>query len=120
MKQQIIEHGENLKAIFNLDADPYKLSSKVHSLEVRAHKLSTDYCNGNIDMAEWDVETESLLKKLDKILGFEKKNIPVFVNGDARGYALKIRDQYVKNNDLKIHKDWGGYGILSPEFDGTI
>jgi hypothetical protein len=46
------------------------------------------------------------------------EDYPIFLNGDARGYALKIQDDYVRDNNLDIHKDWGGYGILAPEFDG--
>ena len=44
------------------------------------------------------------------------KKIPVFVNGDPRGYALKIDDSYVKKFNLKIERDWGGYGIIAPDF----
>ncbi len=39
----------------------------------------------------------------------------VFVNGDPRGYALKIHDS---NRDLidgcGIARDWGGYGLIAP------
>jgi hypothetical protein len=38
----------------------------------------------------------------------------IFFNGDARGYALKINDEFVK--DKEIFKDWGGYGIIAPDF----
>ena len=47
-----------------------------------------------------------------------KPLVPVFVNRDPRGYALKIEDEYVRANGLQIHRDWGGYGILAPEIDG--
>ena len=39
----------------------------------------------------------------------------VFINFDARGYALKIKENYSK--DLNIYKDMGGFGIISPEFN---
>jgi hypothetical protein len=115
MNQQIREHGENLKAIFNVDMDADKLARKVHSIEVKAHRLAEEDCNTGNTPEDWD---EKILKSLDKILGFKAKGIPVFVNGDPRGYALKIDDKYVREHDLKIHRDWGGYGILAPEFDG--
>ena len=41
--------------------------------------------------------------------------VPIFLNGDPRGYALKIPDDYVRDNDLNIHRDWGGYGIIAPD-----
>jgi len=40
--------------------------------------------------------------------------IPVFFNSDPRGYALKIKDDYTR--DITIYRDWGGYGILAPDF----
>jgi hypothetical protein len=122
MKQQIIKHGEDLNRIFNLNEDPDKLARRIHRLEIKAHRLATDYCNGEngVDSDNWDEKTLPVLKSLDKILKYTKHSIPVFVNGDARGYALKIRDEYVRDNNLQIHKDWGGYGILAPEFDGRL
>ncbi len=56
----------------------------------------------------------SILKRLDAILGFKAAGIPVFVNGDPRGYALKIEDSAAR--DLDIHRDMGGYGIICPDF----
>jgi len=121
MYQQIEEHGANLNAIFNTGLDNIKLCKKLHNLDVKAHKLATDYCNGEngVTTDNWEELTNKILDKVDKILNFRAKNIPVFVNGDARGYALKIKDDYVKSNNLTIYKDWGGYGILAPELDGN-
>ena len=121
MYQRIEKHGNDLKRIFwLLDVDAIKLSKKIHMIEVKAHRLATDYCNGEngIDSETWEPETEKILTALDKILNFKKQGIPVFLNGDARGYALKIDDEYVRKYNLEIYRDFGGYGILSPEFDG--
>ena len=121
MREQILKHGFNLQEIFNIhDIGPVTLAKKVHRIEVKAHKLAEDYCNGLLETDDFYEKKEgSILKSLDKVLDFTSKNIPVFVNGDPRGYALKIDDAYVKANDLDIHRDWGGYGILAPEFDGN-
>lgn len=44
--------------------------------------------------------------------------VPVFLNKDARGYALKINDEWMREHpDVRLHSDWGGYGILAPEID---
>jgi hypothetical protein len=121
MYERIEKHGNDLKTIFNLDAaDPIKLSKQVHMIEVKAHRIALDYCNGNngVDSETWEPLTDKILTSLDKILNFKKQGIPVFVNGDARGYALKIDDEYTRDKNLNIHRDFGGYGILSPEFDG--
>mgnify|MGYP001601958777 FL=1 len=120
MYQRIEKHGNDLKRIFNLDIDAIQISKKVHMIEVKTLRIATDYCNGEngIDSKTWEPETEKILKALDKVLNFKKQDIPVFVNGDVRGYALKIDDDYVRKYNLEIHKDWGGYGCLAPEFDG--
>lgn len=120
MAEQIRNHGEDLNRIFGLTDDPTKTAKMVHRFEVKAHRLATDYCNGEngVTTDNWEEKSDAILDALNKKLNFRRKGIPVFVNGDARGYALKIHDEYIRQHDLKIHRDWGGYGILAPEFDG--
>ena len=112
---KIIKHGQNLKAVFNLDSetDPIKLCKRLFRLETKAHKLAEDFCNGVIDQLEWDKKADQILTKVETILNNKKV---LFLNGDARGYALKIDDEYLKNNNFNIHRDWGGYGIIAPDF----
>jgi len=118
MYLRIEKHGNDLKTIFNLDMDAIQLSKKVHMIEVKAARIALDYCNVNIDMEAKEKAEEAILKALDKVLNFTAQSIPVFFNGDPRGYTLKIDDAYVRANNLDIHRDFGGYGILAPEFDG--
>ena len=112
---RITRHGQNLKAMFNLDQniDPVKLCKRLFRLENKAHKLAVDFCNGVIDQLEWDKKADQILTKVETIL---KNKKVLFLNGDARGYALKIDDEYIKNNNFNIHRDWGGYGIIAPDF----
>ena len=112
---KIEKHGQNLKAVFNLDhnIDPVKLCKRLFRLENKAHKLALDFCNGKIDQLEWDQKADKILTKVEAIL---KNKKVLFLNGDARGYALKIDDGYIRNNNLNIHRDWGGYGIVAPDF----
>ena len=108
MYNKIQKHGENLKTIFKLDVDSVKLCKKLFRLENKAHRLAEDYCNGITDNIE--SETIKIINKVKKILNTNE----VFFNGDPRGYALKLCDQFSK--DKNIHKDWGGYGIIAPDF----
>ena len=131
MYQQIENHGKNLINIFNLPetTDPVKLCKSIMRLETKAHRAATCLCNTNtLDQmngypeeqtseADQDMFFAGILAKLDKILNFEQQNIPVFINHDPRGYALKIKSEYV--NDLNIYRDFGGYGILAPMFDAN-
>jgi len=107
--KMIEKHGNNLKAIFNINEDSVKLCKRLFRLENKAHRLATDYCNGDF---QGDVETESnkIVDKAKKIL----KTNEIFFNGDARGYALKFNEEFSK--DKYIHNDLGGYGIVAPDF----
>lgn len=116
-RERIWRHGKQLNEIFKTDVAPIELCKKLHRIETEAHRKATDYCNGDISTDEWEQYTEKALSRIDKILNFSKKEIPVFINGDARGYALKIRDEYIRENRITIHQDWGGYGILAPEIE---
>jgi len=108
MYDKIQKHGNNLKAIFNLNIDSIKLCKQLFRLENKAHRLAEDNCNGITDNIESD--TNKIIDKVKKILNTNE----VFFNGDPRGYALKLCDQFSK--DKIIHKDWGGYGIIAPDF----
>ena len=43
--------------------------------------------------------------------------VPVFLNRDPRGYALKISDEWMRNNPKALPCDWGGYGIIAPDMN---
>lgn len=122
MYQQIQQHGENLNAIFNTGLDPVKLCKKLHTLESSAARLTLDECNTG---KAHDVELCAILTKVKKVLFPDTSAADidlykaVFINGDPRGYTLKIKDEYVRAHQLKIHQDWGGYGIIAPTFDGN-
>jgi len=115
MYRNIFNHGENLKKVFSLpsDTDPVQLCKKLFSLETKAHRLAEQYCNGDIEMEQWEAETDKILNAVNKILDYKNKGISVFANGDARGYTLKIKPQ---DTPSYLFKDWGGFGIIAPDF----
>lgn len=119
--KRIEKHGEDLNRIFNTGLDNITLCKKLHRLEVKAHRLATDYCNGEngVNTDNWDSLCEPILKAVDKILHYTEKGYSIYINGDARGYALKIDSDCVRDEHLDIYKDWGGYGILAPDFNGN-
>lgn len=125
--EQIVKHGENLNAIFNTGLEPLVLCKKLRRLETKANKLATDYCNGEngINSENWEQKCEPILKAVKKILFAQSYNVQrdkaIFLNGDARGYSLKIKDEFLRNiyktQGKNIYTDMGGYGILAPEFN---
>ena len=126
MYASIKEHGENVDKIFNTGLDPIALCKRLRRLENKAHQLALDYCNGTNDVNtdNWDAKCAPILASVRKVLGIKNQypmspddSWPIFLNGDARGYALKIHDSYVSEHSLDIYKDWGGYGILAPDFN---
>lgn len=119
MYQQIERHGNNLNVIFNTGLQPVELCKKLFRLEKKAHNLCEIECNTGEDK---DVELSAILTKVKKILFPDTFSSDpdlyksVFINGDPRGYALKIKSEYVKEHNLKIDQDWGGYGLIAPDF----
>lgn len=132
MYAQMEQHGNNLNAIFNTGIEPVTLCKKLLRIEKQAHHAATCLCNTNtLHLLElnrftgYDVEQateeqqdnffDAIFNKVIKILGEKAREI-VFINYDPRGYALKIRSEYIRANNLSIYQDFGGYGILAPDF----
>ena len=120
MYKNIVEHGKNLKRVFNLDSsiDEVKLCKALFRIENKAHSIAEDFCNyGYESEEETEAIIDNILNKVDKLLNFKNQNIPVFFNGDPRGYTLKIEDSYMRDNKIyPFYSDWGNYGIIAPSF----
>ena len=120
MYKNIVEHGKDLKRVFNLDSsiDEIELCKKLFRIENKAHQLAEHFCNYGYEPEEvTEKMIDNILSKVDKLLNFKNQNIPVFFNGDCRGYALKIDDDYMRKNKIyPFHSDWGGFGIIAPSF----
>jgi len=108
-------------------------------LECESHRYATAYCNGPTDDASryalpwrhWSSYTDAatnrgagwvdlaneddrdayeamIARRVVALIG----TVPgLFVNTDARGYALKVQPDHAAD----LTTDWGGYGILAPE-----
>ena len=87
----------------------------LYGLEKKARRLSLKACNKYIPEEEWNTKVNSILQEVDELLHHKKRNIPIFLNSDPRGYSLKIKDNYIFENNISIWRDLGGYGILCPE-----
>lgn len=108
---------ERLSEFLGNKQDGKKLSVKLWALEKRGNRLATDYCNGEngINSTRWEFERLHLIKEVEKLFGVPVPGLEI--NGDARGYTLKINDEYVRTyypSTIGLYRDWGGYGILSP------
>lgn len=84
---------------------------RLRRLEAQAHRLAERMCNGDTDEDATDKEADRILSKVRGILQCDPPGL--FVNFDPRGYALKIQAEHRPEG---IYRDWGGYGIIAPEF----
>lgn len=114
----ITKHGNALLSIFPnaTERDPVALCKKLRRVENTMARVTLAHCNVGLSEEEQDRAEADALNRLDKILGWRVAGVPVFVNWDPRGYALKIRDEWIRDNhDKPVICDWGGYGIIAPE-----
>lgn len=121
-------------------ADGKKLSVALLKIERIAHAGAEAYCNGdvyrclgkygsghfnfNADENAWGRFSEMIEREVQIL--FVKLPPFFYVNGDPRGYALKIRGAEAGNDygrDLiqktNLMTDWGGNGLLAPQIDGN-
>lgn len=124
---RIIRHGRNLLAIFPnaTEQDPGTLCRKLRRLEAKAAAIALRLCNGpefEGGYDEVDRLTDSILVQVTTLLGNHEPNdqlhepiVPIFINRDPRGCALKIRETWMNEHNPKLEKDWGGYGLIAPE-----
>lgn len=125
--REYLRHLENLTAIAKecgidtgMGDEHYygaELYKKLHKIEAKGHRLAEKDCNGELEEDEND-ESTWWHKKIEKQVQelFNNKLKGLYVNGDPRGYTLKINDFEKHYPSLNMYKDFGGYAILAPEF----
>jgi len=121
IEARCLRHAAALAELFpNATKSGLDLCRALRRIEARAHRAATDYCNGDISTDQWEGVHDQFHGKVVDLLNpsIELANA-IFINGDPRGYALKLRDHFVRIHNrtatTPIHTDWGGYGILAPD-----
>lgn len=105
-------HLQTLSQLAGIDAPyPFELYATLLRLERKANRLATMDCNGEGNPEQIEKQLQKIEDKVRELLPNVKT---FFINGDPRGYSLKIGEAEAK--DLGIWSDWGSYGILAPEF----
>ena len=106
-------HLQTLSKLAGGDCPPYpfELLATLQRLENKAHRITTADCNGEIDT---EIAEKQLTKIADKVRSLLPNAKTFFINGDPRGNALKIKADEAR--ELGMYTDFGGYGILCPEF----
>jgi hypothetical protein len=104
--------NKHMEALYTLGPDfSFTKWNELRRIEMTAHRRAEQYCNGEITEEQSDASDKRIEKRIIKVFG----KIPdgFFLNGDPRGYALKLDNEKVTIPD-GMHKDWGGYGIICP------
>ena len=116
LKDAIKEHEKNLSTFFGREVS-YK---ELKELDNKVHSFNEHLCSYEISEIEEEETHNYFFEELLKIVGKENKE-KVFLNGDPRGYSLKIpyeiRNKFWDTNRINIYGDMGGYGILAPDFN---
>ena len=123
LRQRELRQILALAQVFGWPPDILENSARYDALcrlERRASRDAERICNGDIERSdpEQDLYDGRILDAVNALTGFRGKGIPVFLNGDPRGYALKIESAWVLANDsgsdIRLERDMGGYGLLAP------
>ena len=119
-ERQAMWKERHLKALAELGFTGSFLT--LRRLEERANRAAVRYCNGEISSEQWELSKWDIIASVSRL--FKGGNLPkgFFINGDPRGYALKINSgneagqvHHPEYIPAGLHTDWGGYGILAPE-----
>lgn len=127
-KEQRDKHNAALLALANSINPANQLSGlqlwrKLRRLEVMAHAAATAQCNGETAGGQpyrnenaWDTFKDSIAEKVSEIFG-GKLPPAFFVNGDPRGYALKLDSENGTKTatQFALQSDWGRNQILAPD-----
>lgn len=105
MREQ--KHIELLVEKYGFNGDIRKLKR----VEKLAHQIGLDACNVGITDEDRQRRENHVEKRVIELFG--KLPEGFLINGDPRGYALKIDPEKRVEG---LESDWGGYGILCPEF----
>ena len=122
MLSQIKEHEITLARLAEhlgvKNPDGKVINRKLRAVELSAHKTAELWCNGQITDRAHDLAVTRCVDSVRNI--FEGKLPPgFFINSDPRGYSLKIKEvvnSSLSDHGIKLPRDWGGYGLLSPDF----
>jgi hypothetical protein len=123
LRQRELRQILALAQVFGWSPDILENSARYDALcklEWRASRDAARVCNGEVQRSDSDQELYDtrLLDSVDAITGFRSKGVPVFLNGDPRGCALKVPSDWIQEHDsgpeIRLERDMGGYGLLAP------
>ena len=131
MYEKIRKHGETLLKLFPeaKEKDPIKLCKSLRQYERKISAITLALCcEEKVDPDKADRDLDRIYLKVNEILNDGKRSdlpnfdpievnrVAFFINRDPRGYALKIHSEEERIREFGLYRDFGGYGILAPDF----
>lgn len=118
---ELFKHICNLQTLAGLNSyhDAVILYKKLHRLEALIHRENENDCNGTSGLTEQQ-EADRDKRRFNTYQSLLPGVSGLFINGDPRGYSLKIhvkQTQELYDKGINLDRDWGGYGLLAPDFD---
>ena len=118
--EQLFRHVCNLQTLTGAGSyhEALGLYKKLHRLETRVHRENENDCNGTTGLSDAQ-ETARDKRRFEKFQSLLPGVSGLFINGDPRGYSLKMhakQTQELFDKGINLYRDWGGYGILAPKF----
>jgi hypothetical protein len=119
-----VEHHKALEALYQGFPVPSgeKLWRALRRIEVKASNAATAQCNGEAyqgqpyrEESEWNEFCSAIGREVARVMGGTPEGF--YVNGDPRGYALKIDPERGGRIPAGLETDWGRYGLLAPIID---
>ena len=121
-KYLLIQHDAHNFMQYHIQAE----TQATNYTEARAHRLAELECNGEISEEKAEKQAAAIEKQvrnlLPRLAHYDNNGVKsnFFINGDPRGYALKMHEKAAGMLEgitgKRPYTDWGGYVILCPEF----
>ena len=111
--QELALHSCNNEADRYIEKYCPKEYSRLLNLEHHSDVVLEDYIYSEVERI-LDQEQDKIVSKVAKILNTSTDNI--YFNGDPRGFALKFSEDFSRTLPTNFYKDFGGYGIIAPDF----
>lgn len=119
MQESAYRHVNNLINLYG----PIKVTQesfwrRVRRAECRVTTANELSCEGRISETRLEKIRKGALNNVLKC--FQNPDLiaaDLFVNGDPRGYALKLK---LEDRRVDLYTDWGGYGIVAPEPNANL
>lgn len=119
VKQQLIaKHIETLQMVGFVGT-----WQQIQKLEKEVNAFAEKRCSVYIEQNVITKKKANFIKKIKSLFDKDAEILQyIIINGDPRGYGLKIDDNYVwdlrekTDGKINIFTDLGGNGILAPNF----